>query len=243
MVPTFILEPFDGVGAQLCPRKLAATTPQAIIVASRPATSPSPGVPARHHRRASVRCYPVLIRQVWSWWFRLERRSADGFSRTPSVLACRTRTVWQRWSVPSLPGLLFALTPVPGFRLPSASTARCDEPQACPFITARLVAFSPGGEARCGLLMASRCWRALPGIRVPVISSPRAPIDVTAPFEVTPTLGGLSSTHCHRRPDHHPARPAHRRCTSRCPHRERTLIVASAQALRGSTRAGPVGRC
>ncbi len=45
MVPTFALEPFDGVGAQLCPCSLATTTPQAFIVASRPATSPSQGVP------------------------------------------------------------------------------------------------------------------------------------------------------------------------------------------------------
>jgi len=42
MVPTFILEPFDGVGAQLCPCNLATTTPQAFIVASGPATSTSP---------------------------------------------------------------------------------------------------------------------------------------------------------------------------------------------------------
>ena len=33
MVPTFTLEPLDGVGAQLCPC-LATTTPQAFIVAS-----------------------------------------------------------------------------------------------------------------------------------------------------------------------------------------------------------------
>jgi hypothetical protein len=45
MVPTFTLEPFDGVGAQLCPRNIATATPQAFTVASRPATSPSQGVP------------------------------------------------------------------------------------------------------------------------------------------------------------------------------------------------------
>ena len=40
MVPTFTLEPFDGVGAQLCPCNLATATPQAFTVASRSATSP-----------------------------------------------------------------------------------------------------------------------------------------------------------------------------------------------------------
>ena len=40
MVPTFILEPFDGVGAQLCPCNFATATPQAFTVASRSATSP-----------------------------------------------------------------------------------------------------------------------------------------------------------------------------------------------------------
>ena len=38
VVPTFALEPFDGVGAQLCPCNLATATPQSFTVASRPAT-------------------------------------------------------------------------------------------------------------------------------------------------------------------------------------------------------------
>ena len=38
MVPTFTLEPFDGVGAQLCPCNIATATPQTFTVASRPAT-------------------------------------------------------------------------------------------------------------------------------------------------------------------------------------------------------------
>lgn len=45
MVPTFTSEPFDGTGTQLCPSILATATPQAFTVASRPATSPSRGVP------------------------------------------------------------------------------------------------------------------------------------------------------------------------------------------------------
>lgn len=38
VVPTFTLEPFNGVGAQLCPCNLATATPQSFTVASRPAT-------------------------------------------------------------------------------------------------------------------------------------------------------------------------------------------------------------
>jgi hypothetical protein len=38
MVPTFTLQPFDGVGVQLCPCNIATPTPQAFDVASRPAT-------------------------------------------------------------------------------------------------------------------------------------------------------------------------------------------------------------
>ncbi len=40
------VEPFDVVGAQLCPCSIATATPQAFTVAFRPATSPSQGVPS-----------------------------------------------------------------------------------------------------------------------------------------------------------------------------------------------------
>ena len=45
MVPTFIPEPFDGVGAQLCPCNLVTATPQAFTMTSRPATSTDLEVP------------------------------------------------------------------------------------------------------------------------------------------------------------------------------------------------------
>ena len=45
MVPTFTVEPFDGVGAQLCPCSIATATPQAFTMASAPATSTGTGVP------------------------------------------------------------------------------------------------------------------------------------------------------------------------------------------------------
>ncbi len=90
---------------------------------------PSPWPPGRRHNPtqefpapvgASTRCCAALIHQVRAAGS-LEERFAAGFSRTPFRLACRTRTIWQYWPVPSLSGLLSTLTPVPGFRLPSAS--------------------------------------------------------------------------------------------------------------------------
>ena len=89
-----------------------------------PATSTDPGV--LHAQRVNAHRSPAQIRQVSSWWDSLEGRSATGFSRTPSCLACRTRTIWQCWPAPSLSGLLSTLAHVPGFRLPPASSARCD---------------------------------------------------------------------------------------------------------------------
>jgi len=74
MVPTFTLDPFDGVGAQLCPCNLATSTPQAFLVASLPATSPSPGVPPTE---AEVR----VAAQPGSARFELVVLSLEAFSR------------------------------------------------------------------------------------------------------------------------------------------------------------------
>jgi len=61
MVPTFTLEPFDGVGAQLCPCNLATSTPQAFLVASRPTTQTGPGVP-RTEVRVRAATQPTSVR-------------------------------------------------------------------------------------------------------------------------------------------------------------------------------------
>jgi hypothetical protein len=66
MVPTFILEPFDGVGAQLCPCNLATPTPQAFSVASRPATSPDPRVPFPNKVRVATQPRSVRFELVVS---------------------------------------------------------------------------------------------------------------------------------------------------------------------------------
>ena len=73
-----------------------------------------------------MRCTPAHIHQVGA------RRIAYGalrvgFSRTPSGLACRACVVWQCRRIPSLSGLLAALTGVPRIRLPPASSGRCDD--------------------------------------------------------------------------------------------------------------------
>ena len=84
----------------------------------------------------------------------LEGRSAAGSSRTPSRLACRTRTIWQCWPVPSLSGLLPPSPLVPGIRLPSASPARCDGPAAVSFhhrtVRERLVALDVAAPGDVG---------------------------------------------------------------------------------------------
>ena len=67
MVPTFTLEPFDGVGAQLCPCSIATATPQTFTVASRPATSHRPRS-SPHAKRAGARCYPAHDPPGSSWW-------------------------------------------------------------------------------------------------------------------------------------------------------------------------------
>lgn len=64
MVPVFILEPFDGRGAQLCPCRLATGTPQAFPVASPPGDLDRPGSSPLDERRADARGSPAQIRQV-----------------------------------------------------------------------------------------------------------------------------------------------------------------------------------
>jgi hypothetical protein len=69
--------PVDGVGAQLCPCGIAASTPQAFLAASLPATSPGTevtrppeGAQARTALRpASARLEPVYLLRGFRRWF------------------------------------------------------------------------------------------------------------------------------------------------------------------------------
>ena len=74
----------------------------------------------------------------------IERLSDAGSSRTPSRFACRARTVWECRPASSLSGLLPTLPCTSRIRLPSASPACCDRPEAGPFhphpVSWRLVA-------------------------------------------------------------------------------------------------------
>ena len=92
VVPTFTLEPFNGVGAQLCPCNFAMAMPQSFTVASRPATSPSQGV-LQPVGPVGCALLPSPDLSGSSWWFLLEGLSDAGSSRTPFRLACRTRTI------------------------------------------------------------------------------------------------------------------------------------------------------
>ena len=92
VVPTFTLEPFNGVGVQLCPCNLATATPQSFTVASRPATLTGQGV-SRAAKPPGCALQPSPYLPDLRWWFSLEGLSAAGSTRTPFRLACRTRTI------------------------------------------------------------------------------------------------------------------------------------------------------
>ena len=63
VVPTFTLEPFNGVGAQLCPCNLATATPQSFAVASRAGDISRPrSFPSGSSRRVRVATQPISVR-------------------------------------------------------------------------------------------------------------------------------------------------------------------------------------
>jgi hypothetical protein len=112
-------ESIDQGGAQLYPGSIATATPQTFTVASSPAQLTGFGVDltSRHrsrtaHRPLSTRFEPAARLRDFNHWFTVV---------APSGLACRTRTVWQYQSVPSLSGPLATLPGVPRVRLPPAS--------------------------------------------------------------------------------------------------------------------------
>ena len=93
MVPTFTLEPFNGVGAQLCPCNLATATPQSFTVASRADDISRPRSFPPGPQAGGYALQPSPHLSGWSWWCYLERLSAAGSSRTPSRFACRTHAI------------------------------------------------------------------------------------------------------------------------------------------------------
>jgi hypothetical protein len=124
-------QPVDEGGAQLFPGSLATSTPQAFLVASTtpgitPPWSRSPG------SRAIARCCPAHIHQVGAGVSRLRgfhhwftaRCTFSSRLPDPGRLAVPTRPVVVR-AAPTLPR-------ASGVRLPSASAACCDRPQAGP---------------------------------------------------------------------------------------------------------------
>ena len=77
----------------------------------------------------------------------LERRSAVGFSRTPFCLACRTRGHLAVLARPGVVRAAFRPPPRPRVRLPSASSARCDEPDGR-VLSSRQVQSAPRGAPK-----------------------------------------------------------------------------------------------
>ena len=119
MVPTFTKESIDQVGDPALSRQHRHAYAADFTVASPPAQSTGFGVDltSRHrsrtaHRPLSTRFEPAPRLRDFNHWFTFV---------APSGLACRTRTVWQCRSVPSLSGPLATFPGVPRIRLPPAS--------------------------------------------------------------------------------------------------------------------------
>jgi len=130
MVPTFTLEPFVELGAQLCPCGFATTTPQTFIVASRSATSTDPGVPRLRGYAPPPSPYPSAS----SWWDSLERLSYAG----SLSLHLPVSLAGPRSSDSTDPSRLCqgCLPPFPssqGSGCPQLQSTRCDGPMAVSF--------------------------------------------------------------------------------------------------------------
>ena len=148
---------------------------------------------------------------------RLEGRSAAGSSRTPFRLACRTRTIWQCWPVPSLSGLLPPSPASPG-QAALSFTGRCDGPAAVAFHL-RTVTRAPRG-ARSPPPRAG--WAGLP----PEMTRSTRSSAVANPGDATPLAGAVptgdpGALHQHRDrvvTDHGPpAEGRARHCTRLAP--------------------------
>jgi hypothetical protein len=117
--------PIDEGDAQLCPGSIATATPQTFTMAPHRRNSPASELTARPSQRSRTAPRPKSTRLEP---VRHLRNADTGFSRTPSRLACRTRTVWQYRHVPSLSGPLPALPGASQVKLPSASTQLLRQP-------------------------------------------------------------------------------------------------------------------
>jgi hypothetical protein len=120
--------PFSGLGARLYPGGLATPTPQAFNVASRTAIlKPSRKFPppVETAGRTAPGPYPPDLSRCQS-----RGRNNAGSSRTPFRHARRTRPIWQYWTRPGFVRAAPALSGTTRIRLPSATAACCDRPQA-----------------------------------------------------------------------------------------------------------------
>ena len=102
---------------------------------------PAPELTPPHNRGHAL--HPGPYPPDLSRWNSYGALTTD-FSRAPSRLTCRTRTVWQYRHVPSLSGLLPPSPAPPGSGCPQLQPGRCDDPAAESFhlrtVIKRLVA-------------------------------------------------------------------------------------------------------
>ena len=126
MVPTFTLEPFDGLGAQLCPCSIATATPQAFTVASRPATSTGRGVPRAVWCGCALLPSPDLPGSSWGLVLR-GVLSLVSHVHLPVLLAGPGPS-GSAGSSRRCRGCFPPSPRVSRVRLPPASPARCDGP-------------------------------------------------------------------------------------------------------------------
>lgn len=136
MIPTFTFRPFDRVGTQLCPCRIAAATPQTFTTVSRPATSPRQGVPCDNMPRVRAATQPKSARlelvdiSKRAFGRRLLTYTSPSRLPDPDHLAVLVRpgVVRAAYCPHSRPGDQVALS----FSRPAATSRT-----RCPFITAR----------------------------------------------------------------------------------------------------------
>ena len=137
MVPTFTSQPFDRVGAQLCPCNIATATPQAFTVASRSATSTDQRVTAHNNWCSGVRCCAAPIRQVRAAGYLEELSDAVPHVRLSVSLAGPGPS---GGTGPSrrCQGCFPPLPPFRAWAALSFNVSAATDTRRCPFTTARL---------------------------------------------------------------------------------------------------------
>ena len=97
-VPTFTIQPIDGIGTQLYSCILAIATPQAFTMASRTGDILRSGSSLDWHTSLGLRCNPTPIHQISSRWSDLRSVRTLVPMRVPLRRVSRARPIWQYWN-------------------------------------------------------------------------------------------------------------------------------------------------